>query len=759
MDMHDKKYIHDSEHDSHEHEVDDDCHDHECHHHDHDHDEHDHDHECHHHHDHDEHDHDHECHHHHDHDDHDHECHHHHDHDDHDHKCHHHHHDHDEHDHECECHHHHHDHDDDCDDACCCCHHDEDEDEVSPKVIIIRLIIGAILAGVGAFLMHKGQMVPSIIVFVAGYLTVAYDILFSALKGLFKGRFLDENFLMAIASIGAMALMNFVEGIAVMIFYRIGELFEDYAVDKSRRNIKQLMDIRPDYANIEKDGQLITVAPEKVAVGSMIVVQPGERVPIDGVVEHGEALLDVSALTGESLPQKVTKGSSVLSGSIDTNSVLHIKTTNSFGDSTLSKIFKLVGESSARKAKAENFIRKFAKIYTPAVCISAVLVALLPPVLNLLMGNDADFGTWVYRALTFLVISCPCALVIGIPLTFFAGIGCASRNSILIKGSNYIEALSKAKTVVLDKTGTITMGVFEVADIRPVGYTKDQLLELAAYAESSSSHPIAKSLLKAYNKPVNRDRIESIEEISGNGVIAKLNVTDNTGAPVTVAAGNEKLMVLQNIPFTKTDAHGTIVYIAINNVYSGYIVISDLVKPDSQEAIKKLKACGIRKIVMLTGDNHSAAESIAKAVDIDEVHSMLLPSDKVGIVESLINAKENKSDAVIFVGDGINDAPVLSRADVGISMGCTGSDAAIEASDAVLMDDSLTKVSTAIGISRKTIRIVYENIIFALTVKISCMILGALGISNIWLAIFADVGVMVIAVLNAMRALKFKEKK
>ncbi len=687
MSKHDKKYIHDSEHDDHEHVDDHDCH-------------------------------------------------------------------HDEHDHEC--HHHHHDHDDDCDDACCCCHHDEDEDAASPKVIIIRLIIGAILAGAGAFLMHRGLTVPAVIVYIAGYLTVAYDILFSAAKGLIKGHLLDENFLMAIASVGALALMDFVEGIAVIIFYRIGEMFEDYAVDKSRKNIKKLMDIRPDYANIEKDGQLITVSPEKVPVGSLIVVQPGERVPIDGIVERGEALLDTSALTGESLPQKVAKGSSVLSGSIDTNSVLHIKTTNSFGDSTLSKIFRLVDESSSRKAKAENFIRKFAKIYTPAVCISAVLVALLPPVLSILMGYDADFRTWLYRALTFLVISCPCALVIGIPLTFFAGIGCASKNSILIKGSNYIEALSKAKTVVLDKTGTITMGVFEVSDIRPVGYTKEQLLELAAYAENSSSHPIAKSLIKAYNKPVNRDRIESIEEISGKGVIAELNMTGN---PVTVAAGNEKLMVLQNIPFTKTDAPGTIVYIAVNNVYSGYIVISDIVKPDSAEAIRKLKAYGIRKVVMLTGDNPSAAESVAKSVDIDEVHSMLLPSGKVSIVETLINTKESKSDAVIFVGDGINDAPVLSRADVGISMGCTGSDAAIEASDTVLMDDSLTKVSTAIGISRKTLRIVYENIIFALAVKISCMVLGALGITNIYLAIFADVGVMVIAVLNAMRALRFKEKK
>ena len=588
--------------------------------------------------------------------------------------------------------------------------------------------------------------------YLVAYLVIGYDILKKAWRGILNRQVFDENFLMAVATVGAFALAivshsgDYVEAIAVMLFYQIGELFQSYAVGKSRRNISALMDIRPDYANIERDGQLEKVDPDEVEIGSVIVVQPGEKVPLDGVILSGASSLNTSALTGESLPRDAKAGDEVISGCINMTGVLRIQTTKAFGESTVSKILELVEDSSSHKSKSENFISKFARVYTPAVCYSALALAVLPPVVRLMLGHPAQWGDWVYRALTFLVISCPCALVISIPLSFFAGIGGASKEGVLIKGSNYLETLSQVKTVVFDKTGTLTQGVFEVSGVHHSEMENEKLLEYAALAECASSHPISKSLQRAYGKVIDRDRVRDIQEISGKGVSA---VVDGHA----VLAGNDKLMALRGIPFIGCHSVGTIIHIAIDGQYAGHIVISDVVKPHAKEAIERLKHAGVEKTVMLTGDSRRVADQVAGALGVDEVHSELLPADKVAQVEKLLVGKGGK-DKLAFVGDGINDAPVLSRADIGIAMGAMGSDAAIEAADVVLMDDDPLKIAKAIRISRKCIGIVYQNIVFALAVKFACLALGALGLANMWAAIFADVGVMVLAVLNAIRALR-----
>ncbi len=587
------------------------------------------------------------------------------------------------------------------------------------------------------------------------YFVIGYDILQKALKGIKNRRVFDENFLMAVATVGAMALAiyengEYLEAIAVMLFYQIGEWFQSYAVGKSRRNISNLMDIRPDYANVESDGGLKQVDPDEVEIGSMIIVQPGEKVPIDGIIVEGNSSLNTSVLTGESLPREAKTGDEVISGCISMTGVLKIQTTKEFGESTVSKILDLVENASSRKSKSEDFISKFAKIYTPAVCYSALALALLPPVIRmLLMGLSADWGVWIYRALTFLVISCPCALVISIPLSFFAGIGGASQEGVLVKGSNYLEILSKTKYVVFDKTGTLTKGVFEVSAIHHSPIENEKLLEYAALAESASSHPISKSLQRAYGKEIDRTRVTDIQEISGNGVTAKVD-----GVPV--AAGNDKLMKLLNISYHDCHQTGTIIHMAVNGEYAGHIVISDVVKPHAKAAIAALKNAGVDKTVMLTGDAKKVAEQVAASLGIDEVYSELLPADKVEKVEELLKKKPDKAK-LAFIGDGINDAPVLSRADIGVAMGAMGSDAAIEAADIVLMDDDPMKIAKAIKISRKCLRIVYQNIVFALAVKFACLGLGAVGIANMYLAIFADVGVMVLAVLNAIRCLFVKK--
>ncbi len=588
--------------------------------------------------------------------------------------------------------------------------------------------------------------------YLVAYLVIGYDILKKAWRGILNRQVFDENFLMTVATVGAFALAivsrsgDYVEAIAVMLFYQIGELFQSYAVGKSRRNISALMDIRPDYANIERDGQLEKVDPDEVEIGSVIVVQPGEKVPLDGVILSGASSLNTSALTGESLPRDAKAGDEVISGCINMTGVLRIQTTKAFGESTVSKILELVEDSSSHKSKSENFISKFARVYTPAVCYGALALAVLPPVVRLMLGHPAQWGEWVYRALTFLVISCPCALVISIPLSFFAGIGGASKEGVLIKGSNYLETLSQVKTVVFDKTGTLTQGVFEVSGVHHSEMENEKLLEYAALAECASSHPISKSLQRAYGKAIDRDRVRDIQEISGKGVSA---VVDGHA----VLAGNDKLMALRGIPFIDCHSVGTIIHIAIDGQYAGHIVISDVVKPHAKEAIERLRHAGVEKTVMLTGDSRRVADQVAGALGVDEVHSELLPADKVAQVEKLLAGKGGK-DKLAFVGDGINDAPVLSRADIGIAMGAMGSDAAIEAADVVLMDDDPLKIAKAIRISRKCIGIVYQNIVFALAVKFACLALGALGLANMWAAIFADVGVMVLAVLNAIRALR-----
>lgn len=614
------------------------------------------------------------------------------------------------------------------------------------KKMLIRIIIAAVLIVVFSLLPAEGYL--RFVLFMIPYLVIGYDILKKAFKGILNKQVFDENFLMAVATVGAILLGDYSEGVAVMLFYQIGELFQSYAVGKSRRNISELMDIRPDYANIEKDGTLEQVDPDEVEIGTIIVVQPGEKVPIDGVITEGTSTLNTSALTGESLPRDAKAGDEVISGCINMTGLLKIRTTKEFGESTVSKILELVENSSSRKSKSENFISKFAKYYTPAVCYGALALALIPPVVLLIMGKPAMWGDWIYRALTFLVISCPCALVISIPLSFFAGIGGASNQGILVKGSNYLETLAQTKYVVFDKTGTMTQGVFEVSGIHHNEMPNEKLLEYAALAECSSSHPISKSLQKAYGKPIDRNRVSDIEEISGNGVIAKVD-------GVSVAAGNTKLMNRLGIAYQDCHHVGTVVHMAIDGKYAGHILISDIIKPHAKEAIAELKKAGISKTVMLTGDSKRVADQVAEELGIQEVYSELLPADKVSRVEELLNQKSEK-DKLAFVGDGINDAPVLSRADIGIAMGALGSDAAIEAADIVLMDDDPLKISKAIKIARKCIRIVYENIYFAIGIKVLCLILGALGIANMWMAIFADVGVMIIAVLNAIRTLFVK---
>ena len=612
--------------------------------------------------------------------------------------------------------------------------------------MLIRIIIAAVLIVVFSLLPAEGYLRFGL--FMIPYLVIGYDILKKAFKGILNKQVFDENFLMAVATVGAILLGDYSEGVAVMLFYQIGELFQSYAVGKSRRNISELMDIRPDYANIEKDGALEQVDPDEVEIGTIIVVQPGEKVPIDGVITEGTSTLNTSALTGESLPRDAKAGDEVISGCINMTGLLKIRTTKEFGESTVSKILELVENSSSRKSKSENFISKFAKYYTPAVCYGALALAFIPPIVLLIMGKPAMWGDWIYRALTFLVISCPCALVISIPLSFFAGIGGASNQGILVKGSNYLETLAQTKYVVFDKTGTMTQGVFEVSGIHHNEMPDEKLLEYAALAECSSSHPISKSLQKAYGKPVDRNRVSDIEEISGNGVIAKVD-------GISVAAGNTKLMNRLGIAYQDCHHVGTVVHMAIDGKYAGHILISDIIKPHAKEAIAELKKAGISKTVMLTGDSKRVADQVAEELGIQEVYSELLPADKVSRVEELLNQKSEK-DKLAFVGDGINDAPVLSRADIGIAMGALGSDAAIEAADIVLMDDDPLKISKAIKIARKCIRIVYENIYFAIGIKILCLILGALGIANMWMAIFADVGVMIIAVLNAIRTLFVK---
>ena len=620
------------------------------------------------------------------------------------------------------------------------------------KKMLVRILITAVMLIALNFISITG--VWQLLAYVAAYLVIGYDILRKAGKGILNGRAFDENFLMALATLGAFFLAiwtksgDYVEGIAVMLFYQIGELFQSYAVGKSRKNISALMDIRPDYANIEADGQLTQVDPDEVAVGSIIVVQPGEKVPLDGVVVEGAASLNTSALTGESLPRDVKEGDEIISGCIDMSGVLKIRTTKAFGESTVSKILDLVENASSRKSRSEAFISRFAKVYTPAVCAAALALAVLVPLGRMLAGLDANWTDWVYRALSFLVVSCPCALVISIPLSFFAGIGGASREGVLIKGSNYLEALSEAKIVVFDKTGTLTQGVFEVTAVHHSLMDEAQLLEYAALAECASSHPISKSLQKAYGKEIDRSRVTDIEELSGHGITATVDGH-------AVAAGNSKLMKKLGIEYHDCHSTGTIIHMAVDGRYAGHIVISDIVKPHSKEALEQLKRAGVRKAVMLTGDAKRVADSVAAGLGVDEVRSELLPGDKVAEVEKLLAAK-GKNEMLAFVGDGINDAPVLTRADIGIAMGAMGSDAAIEAADIVLMDDDPLQIAKAIQISRKCIGIVRQNIVFSLVVKFGCLALVAFGAANMWAAIFADVGVMVLAVLNAIRALNYK---
>ena len=625
------------------------------------------------------------------------------------------------------------------------------------KKMLVRIIVTAVLFA-GLFVFEKFVPITSRIlrlaVYMVPYLVISYDILKKAFKGIIKGQVFDENFLMAVASVGAVAIAvyengSYNEAVAVMLFYQIGELFQSYAVGKSRRSISELMDIRPDYANIEVDGKIEQVDPDEVEVGSIIVVSAGEKIPIDGVIVEGSTTLDTAALTGESVPRSVKESDEVISGCINLTGTVRIRTTKPFGESTVSKILDLVENSSSKKSKSEQFISKFARIYTLAVCGGALALALLPPVVSLIIGKDAMWLTWIYRALTFLVISCPCALVISIPLSFFAGIGGASKEGVLVKGSNYLETLSKTKIVVFDKTGTMTKGNFEVTEIASVGVENNELLRLAAYAESYSSHPISKSIKSAYGEEIDNAKISDVNEISGNGVLA---VVDGK----KVAAGNSKLMDKLGVEYIACSKVGTVVYVAVDGKYCGYILISDALKPTSVSAVKAMKDCGVRKTVMLTGDSKKVADAVAKELGADEVYSELLPADKVSQVERLL-ADKGEKEKLAFVGDGINDAPVLSRADIGIAMGALGSDAAIEAADIVLMDDDPMKISKAIKISSKCLRIVNENIYFALGVKALCLILGAVGIANMWVAIFADVGVMVLAVLNAIRALSVKK--
>lgn len=614
------------------------------------------------------------------------------------------------------------------------------------KKMLIRIIVAAVLIVLFSKLPIDGYVRFGL--FMIPYLVIGYDILQKAFKGIRNKQVFDENFLMAVATVGAILLGDYSEGVAVMLFYQIGELFQSYAVGKSRRNISELMDIRPDYANIEVDGKLEQVDPDEVEIGTVIVVQPGEKVPIDGVIIDGVSILNTSALTGESLPRDAKAGDEVISGCINMTGVLKIRTIREFGESTVSKILELVENSSSRKSKSENFISKFAKYYTPVVCYGALALAFIPPIVLLIMGKPAMWGDWIYRALTFLVISCPCALVISIPLSFFAGIGGASNQGVLVKGSNYLETLAQTSYVVFDKTGTMTQGVFEVSGVHHNEISDEKLLEYAALAECSSSHPISKSLQKAYGKPIDRNRVTDIEEISSNGVTAKVD-------GISVAAGNAKLMKRLGISYQECHHVGTVIHMAVDGKYEGHILISDILKPHAKEAIAELKKAGIKKTVMLTGDSKRVADQVAKELGIGEVYSELLPADKVSKVEELLHQKSEK-EKLAFVGDGINDAPVLSRADIGIAMGALGSDAAIEAADIVLMDDDPLKISKAIKIARKCIHIVYENIYFAIGIKILCLILGALGIANMWMAIFADVGVMIIAVLNAIRTLFVK---
>ena len=615
------------------------------------------------------------------------------------------------------------------------------------KKVLIRIIAAVVLLITLAFVPAEGWL--QFALYMIPYLVIGYDILKKAVKGILNRQVFDENFLMAVATVGAIALGDYKEGVAVMLFYQIGELFQSYAVGKSRRNISELMDIRPDYANVEQDGELVQVDPDEVEIGTVILVKPGEKIPIDGIVVEGASSLNTSALTGESLPREAKEGDEVISGCINMTGLLKIRTTKEFGESTVSKILELVENSSSRKSRSENFISKFARIYTPAVCYGAVALAFLPPIVRMVfMGLPADFGTWIYRALTFLVISCPCALVISIPLSFFAGIGGASKEGVLVKGSNYLETLSQTKYVVFDKTGTMTQGVFEVSGIYPAALSKEEVVEYAACAESYSSHPISKSLQKAYGKEIDKNRVTEVKEISGKGVTAQVDGR-------LVAAGNGKLLDQLGVPYTVCNEVGTLVYVAVDGRFAGCILISDLLKPHAKEAIAALKNAGVTRTVMLTGDTKRVADAVAAELGIHEVCSELLPADKVSKVEELLARKSGK-EKLAFVGDGINDAPVLSRADIGIAMGALGSDAAIEAADIVLMDDDPLKIAKAIRISRKCIRIVYENIYFAIGIKVICLILGALGIANMWAAIFADVGVMVIAVLNAIRALFVK---
>ena len=618
------------------------------------------------------------------------------------------------------------------------------------KKVLWRIIATAVLVAVVKLFSIGG--VAGTVLYLAAYLIIGYDILRKAFRGIIKGQVFDENFLMAVATVGAIALAvyeksgDYLEAVAVMLFYQIGELFQSYAVGKSRRSITALMDIRPDYANIEQDGKLVQVDPDDVSVGSIIVVQPGEKIPLDGVVTEGSSTLNTAALTGESLPRDAAVGDEVISGCVNMTGVLKIRTTKAFGESTVSKILELVENSSSRKSRSEDFIAKFARIYTPAVCYSALALAVLPPVIRLVGGMDGQWEQWIYRALTFLVTSCPCALVVSIPLSFFAGIGGASKEGILIKGSNYLETLSQVKCVVFDKTGTLTRGVFEVTAVHHNEMDEAKLLEYAALAECASSHPISKSLQQAYGRPIDRSRVTEVQELSGHGITAVVD-----GVPV--AAGNSKLMAQLGIPYHDCHSVGTIIHMAVNGQYAGHIVISDVVKPHAREAIAALHKAGVDKTVMLTGDAKRVAESVAAELGVDEVHSDLLPADKVSKVEELLTCQHGKAK-LAFVGDGINDAPVLSRADIGIAMGAMGSDAAIEAADIVLMDDEPLQIAKAIKISRKCIGIVYQNIVFALVIKFACLALVAIGVADMWAAIFADVGVMVLAVLNAIRALR-----